>query len=76
MTSVKETELSFGLMDAVISEDGAVENKMVLEPTSIKMERKETEFGKTEKKFSGLTVNLMGKTNLHEQVLYFCLLNA
>lgn len=50
MTSAKETVLSFGLMDAVISEDGAVVNKTAPALTSIKMERKGTESGKTAKK--------------------------
>lgn len=75
-TSAKEMELSFGLMDAVISEDGAVVNKTALAPTSIKMERKGTESGRTGKKCNGLMEKLVVKTNSHELVLYFCLLDA
>jgi hypothetical protein len=72
-TNVKEMELSFGLTDAVILEDGAVENKMERARTSIKMARKETESGKTVKKCNGSTETMPEVTNnLHETVLSFC----
>jgi len=77
-TNVKEMELSFGLTDAVISEDGDVVNKMVPELTSIKMARRETEYGRMVKKCSGLTKTPQEEMTalMHEFVPIFRLADA